>query len=684
MLFRNSKNSNWGTSNDYIIKFSKNTPPTSYNLWLDRNYALPTATSLSDSVGNLILYANAKYIYYKPRNIHWRTSNGIDFINSVSWGSIILPIPLQKKFITFSISYSKYPKSVLHSFSLIRSIIDTSQTHQQDYDHYDYTQVSDTLAKYSKFDNAHVYKNLSTGSANCNGIWHLGLMTNGIMYSIKVDTNYKTNPIRFTKLVDTLEFSINENIGGRFQNGTHGFAISADQKTLVVSTFQKLYLFDFDANTSNIKLRKQILIPFLQLQFQSIGSNFYNPNNLVFSPNGKYLYIFNHHVFYGVTLCSYQYDIENDTYTRINYDGISDGKLQVLDNKIYTLFINTYSLGVINKPDLPCPACDYTVIPNFFDANGLFRGNYFPNTVENYFGRDYGFRITQTCIGDSVLFEGPKLAPSEDKFIWRFSDGFTTTLPGFKRHISQKQIVRLRYNYCDVSDTVEVPPTKPIGIRDTFLCAKNTLLIPTIAGLHFVYELQTLTGKAISVAKGTNIITQKYDCYLLSDSFKVEIDQKLPKPFDTDTIICHQIGFKLSTNTTNAYQNLWSTGSTEPTIEINQAGIYTFTRTSRCFIDTYSLNTSFVYPTDIAKISNVFTPNGDGTNDSWLPITTEKVSEYILNIYNCYGTNLATTSDQTQAWTAAGQPDGLYFYNLSYTDCNKKMQTIKGTVMVLR
>ena len=68
---------------------------------------------------------------------------------------------------------------------------------------------------------------------------------------------------------------------------------------------------------------------------------------------------------------------------------------------------------------------------------------------------------------------------------------------------------------------------------------------------------------------------------------------------------------------------------------------------------------------DTVFIPNVFSPNGDGSNDLFL-ITTD--SEYSLNIYNRWG-EVIYTSDYRQFWdgrTDAGElsPEGTYYYLL--------------------
>ncbi|TAF75849.1 MAG: gliding motility-associated C-terminal domain-containing protein [Bacteroidetes bacterium] len=82
-------------------------------------------------------------------------------------------------------------------------------------------------------------------------------------------------------------------------------------------------------------------------------------------------------------------------------------------------------------------------------------------------------------------------------------------------------------------------------------------------------------------------------------------------------------------------------------------------------------------------IANVFTPNGDGYNDEWQPLT-EKVTNYHLQVYNRYGVLVFESTTWNQAWSGATASDGLYFYYISYQDSSKTQKKSKGWVEVVR
>jgi gliding motility-associated-like protein len=80
-------------------------------------------------------------------------------------------------------------------------------------------------------------------------------------------------------------------------------------------------------------------------------------------------------------------------------------------------------------------------------------------------------------------------------------------------------------------------------------------------------------------------------------------------------------------------------------------------------------------------IPNVFTPNGDGHNDYFMPY-------YDMKIYDRYGILLYTGTTTTIGWdgTYKGKkvdPD-TYFYVIHYTDFNNQTQTRKGYITLIR
>jgi len=114
-------------------------------------------------------------------------------------------------------------------------------------------------------------------------------------------------------------------------------------------------------------------------------------------------------------------------------------------------------------------------------------------------------------------------------------------------------------------------------------------------------------------------------------------------------------------------------------IEENQIG---------CQSDTIK---AFVYVSDTETLHmpNAFTPNGDGLNDVFSPITSPKnIKNYHLKIYNRWGIVVFESNNLEQGWdgTYAGNycETGIYIWHLLLEKNNGKTWSDKGTVNIIR
>jgi gliding motility-associated-like protein len=87
-------------------------------------------------------------------------------------------------------------------------------------------------------------------------------------------------------------------------------------------------------------------------------------------------------------------------------------------------------------------------------------------------------------------------------------------------------------------------------------------------------------------------------------------------------------------------------------------------------------------------VPNSFTPNGDGNNDTFLPILEGKVGEYRFSIFNRYGQQVFSSTEPGKGWDgifrSVQQIPGTYIWQLSYRFKNRKPQFRKGTVLLMR
>ncbi|MEI6766851.1 MAG: gliding motility-associated C-terminal domain-containing protein [Bacteroidota bacterium] len=93
-------------------------------------------------------------------------------------------------------------------------------------------------------------------------------------------------------------------------------------------------------------------------------------------------------------------------------------------------------------------------------------------------------------------------------------------------------------------------------------------------------------------------------------------------------------------------------------------------------------------PPPLLEMPNVFTPNGDGQNDNYLPIKMENIENATLMIFNRWGQKIFETTDLSQGWNGKHHglkcADGTYYWIVEYTGADNKKSSQQGFVMLLR
>lgn len=84
------------------------------------------------------------------------------------------------------------------------------------------------------------------------------------------------------------------------------------------------------------------------------------------------------------------------------------------------------------------------------------------------------------------------------------------------------------------------------------------------------------------------------------------------------------------------------------------------------------------------KVPNVFTPNGDGKNDSFEIAGLQHFSSNQLRIMNRWGSSVYEKDNYNNDWTGSGLSSGTYFYVLRIKNANSDWQEFKGYVTIIR
>lgn len=144
---------------------------------------------------------------------------------------------------------------------------------------------------------------------------------------------------------------------------------------------------------------------------------------------------------------------------------------------------------------------------------------------------------------------------------------------------------------------------------------------------------------------------------------------------------------------TSPYTVLWSPSiglddptSLTPIASPEQTTTYTVTITDANGCTATDVVTVTVEDNPFVKIPTGFTPNGDGNNDTFGPVTNFDLDVTVFKIFNRWGQTIY--DDPNGRWDgqfqSVDQPLGTYVYLIEYLDQNSEKQVVKGHVNLIR
>ncbi len=148
-----------------------------------------------------------------------------------------------------------------------------------------------------------------------------------------------------------------------------------------------------------------------------------------------------------------------------------------------------------------------------------------------------------------------------------------------------------------------------------------------------------------------------------------EMPLPVPSELGNDTTLCYGESLRLEAASSGATY-LWQDGATTSDYRVETAGTYRV-QIQRCG-ESFERSIGVEYEDCPCAVEapNIFTPNGDGRNDSFGVIAACAVIDFELNVYNRWGQLVFRTTDISARWqgTQHGQisPAGVYVYWYRY------------------
>jgi len=300
---------------------------------------------------------------------------------------------------------------------------------------------------------------------------------------------------------------------------------------------------------------------------------------------------------------------------------------------------------------------------------------------------------TTICPKDSVFINA--ISPTAIAYNWTPSTGLnaTTTSTVISKpltNISYEAVVtdaRGCKNKANSSITISNLPKPKLG-NDTSICIGDSLQLSP--GMYDNYLWQNGSTLSSITAKNASTyivrVSNSFGC-IDFDTLNIVRLNALPQNFlPNDTVICKGIPLTYTINGFKSYN--WSNGSNTAKSTLRNIGKYylNVVDANGCRgVDSISLINRGCVP---FQVPNAFTPNGDGKNETFKPLLTQQLSNYLFRIFNRYGQIVFETQDVLKGWngTVLGrkQPAGTFVYQIKFNDFDNAPQLLEGSFLLIR
>lgn len=231
---------------------------------------------------------------------------------------------------------------------------------------------------------------------------------------------------------------------------------------------------------------------------------------------------------------------------------------------------------------------------------------------------------------------------------------------------------------------------KPLPVidlgKDTSLCEGQTrLLTPGPPSYTYTWQDNSSGDSYLVKSPGLYFVTADLSGCDQKDSVLIKYLYKPIFSLGTDTMLCKGLMILLDPGISDVSFR-WQDGSTGPTMEVTEAGIYKLTATNQC--GSHSEAVTIVEGSCKVTLPNAFTPNNDGHNDIFRLKYPGVVKIFRLMVFNRWGQLVYETADPYKGWNGrikdVDAPTGNYVWMMTYTDMYGYKGSDKGTVILVR
>jgi len=300
---------------------------------------------------------------------------------------------------------------------------------------------------------------------------------------------------------------------------------------------------------------------------------------------------------------------------------------------------------------------------------------------------------TGICIGDTVTL----VTQGGAIFLWEpaegLSDSSVASPQAFPGTTTTFTLLASDFGGCDTiidSVVVEVFETPSIGFdNNTILCSGEIVtIVPSNPNATYTWQGNQVADSFSVSEPGLYLVEGANLCDTVQ--FSISIPGRTPPTVElgNDTILCSEEGFMVDATWPGGFY-LWQDGSEQPSFEIAAIGTYWVRVTDEfgcLFTDTIKVVDDC--PGTVIT-PNVFTPNGDGVNDMFIPLLDNVLPDnYSLTVYNRWGQKVFQSEILQNGWdgttTGLPNPDGTYFWIVKFVQGNGIKGEQNGSLSLIR
>ncbi len=358
--------------------------------------------------------------------------------------------------------------------------------------------------------------------------------------------------------------------------------------------------------------------------------------------------------------------VEFDTYDNItNTDLAADHIAIMRDGNVNHNNPNNLA-GPVNANDafLNIEDCEYHPVRIIWDADSMLLEVYFDCLLRLSYSGDI---INDIFGGDPMVYWGFTGSTGGKTNVQSICfDSFESTLLSTNQTLNICEGEEIELSGSAPNETYSWTPTD--GLNNPNI--NNPTASPT--------ESTTYIGMATDDCENEFIDTFEIIVTPLEINFDLQ-------PAFSDTIICEGETLNLSLQTDSNNNILWQDGTSELSYAISQTGAYELTISNQCATTTIELEVEF--SDCMVSMPNAFTPDSDGLNDFFAPVSEAPVEITAFKIFNRWG-EVVYDESSPQGWDGSykdkAAPSDVYVYTIEFVNGNGSKESLTGDVTLIR